>query len=275
MISRLRGGDAPEVAVGDNDARHVVTEGLEGKIIIVSGASSGIGAATAKELASSGAQVVVADIDEKGAADTAQAIRDAGGSAISTAVDVRDDASVRKMIDVTIEHFGRIDGLHNNVADIALVVKDTTILDMETWVWERTLQTNLTGIFHIMRHALPHMLKVGGGAIVNTSSASAFSAKPVNPGYASSKAALNALTRHVASAYGRQGIRCNAIAPGFIITDMTAKLPEEVRADWVRSIPLRRGGTPEDVANVCVFLASDLSAYVSGQVINVCGAMNT
>jgi NAD(P)-dependent dehydrogenase (short-subunit alcohol dehydrogenase family) len=267
------------VAVGDNDARHVVTEGLEGKIIIVSGASSGIGAATAKELASSGAQVVVADIDEKGAADTAQAIRDAGGSAISTAVDVRDDASVRKMIDVTIEHFGRIDGLHNNVADIALVVKDTTILDMETWVWERTLQTNLTGIFHIMRHALPHMLKVGGGAIVNTSSASAFSAKPVNPGYASSKAALNALTRHVASAYGRQGIRCNAIAPGAVRTEgavaAATAMGHDVEAFYKNLreniAHSHRDGTPEDIAAIVALLLSDRGSWINGQCISVDG----
>jgi len=254
-------------------------EGLEGKTIIVSGASSGIGAAAARELASSGAQIVVADIDDKGAARTAQAIRDAGHTATSIMVDVRDEASIKSMIDFTIDQYGRIDGLHNNVADIALVVKDTTILAMEVWVWEQSLQTNLTGIFHIIRHALPHMLKNGGGAIVNTSSASAFSGKPVNPAYASSKAGLNALTRHVASAYGRQGVRCNAIAPGAVRTEGAVAAAtamghnveafyKNLRENVAHS---HRDGTPEDIAATVALLLSDRGSWINGQCISVDG----
>lgn len=254
-------------------------EGLDGKVIIVSGASSGIGAATAKELARSGAQVVVSDIDESGAAETARMIRDAGHDAVSTAVDVRDEASVKDMIDFTLDHFARIDGLHNNVADIGLVVRDTTVLEMETWVWERTLETNLTGLFHIMRLALPHMLETGSGAIVNTSSASAFSAKPVNPGYASSKAGLNALTRHVASAYGRRGIRCNAVAPGAVRTEGAVAAAtamghdietfyKNLRENVAHS---HRDGTSEDIAAIVAFLLSDRGSWINGQCISVDG----
>ena len=252
-------------------------EGLENKVVVVAGASSGIGAATAHKLAQCGAKIVVADISDHGAKGTADAIVSSGGSAIPFQFDVTDESTIAALIAHVIDTHGRIDGLHYNVADVALTTKDTNLLEPE--VWERMLRVNLTGLFLTLRQCVPHMLKQGGGAIVSTSSAAAFSAEPNIPAYASLKAGLNALTRHVASAYGRQGVRCNAIAPGAIATEGALAVVNVMGADrdeWYGRVRetlahSHRDGKSEDIASMVAFLMSDEGSWINGQCISVDG----
>jgi len=254
-------------------------EGLKDKVVVVAGASSGIGAASAHKLAKHGANVVVADISDDGARATAEAIMSSGGSAIPFRFDVTDESTIVALIAHVVETYGRIDGLHYNVADVALTPKDTNLLDIDPADWERMLRVNLTGLFLTMRQVIPHMLKQGGGAIVNTSSAAAFSGEPNIPAYASSKAGMNALTRHVASAYGRQGVRCNAIAPGAIATEGALAVVNVMGADkdeWYGRVRetlahSHRDGEPEDVASLAAFLMSDEGSWINGQCISVDG----
>jgi NAD(P)-dependent dehydrogenase (short-subunit alcohol dehydrogenase family) len=254
-------------------------EGLQNKVVIVAGAALGIGAATARKLAKCGAKVVVADINENGAGATAESIRAAGGSAIPFWFDITDEQSIARMIAHVVDKYGQLDGLHNNVADVALTARDTNLLDVDLGVWERMLHVNLTGTFLTMRHAVRQMLKQGAGAIVNTSSAAAFSALPSVPAYASSKAGINALTRHVASAYGRQGIRCNAVAPGIIATEgavAAARQSDAERERWYRHVRenvahSHRDGKPEDIAAVVALMLSDEGSWINGQCFSVDG----
>jgi NAD(P)-dependent dehydrogenase (short-subunit alcohol dehydrogenase family) len=254
-------------------------EGLQDKVVIVAGAALGIGAATARMLANSGAKVIVADLSEKGAVATAESIRATGGSAVPFCFDITDEVTIARMIAYVIKEYGRLDGLHNNVADVALTAKDTNLLDIDLAVWDRTLRVNLTGHFLTMRHAVPQMLKQGGGAIVNTSSAAAFSAEPTIPAYASSKAGLLALTRHVASKYGRQGVRCNAVAPGAIATEGVVAVSKNMGGDmeqWYRHLRenvahSHRDGKPEDIAAIVALMLSDEGSWINGQCFSVDG----
>jgi len=253
-------------------------EGLRDKVIIVAGSALGIGAATARKLAKSGAKVILADLNEQAVA-TAESIRSTGGIATAFRFDITDEDTIKRMIAYAIDTYGRLDGLHNNVADIPLAVRDTNLLDVDLAVWERMFRINLTGCFLTMRHAVPEMLKQGGGAIVNTSSAAAFSAEPVRPAYGASKAGIVALTRHVATAYGRQGIRCNAVAPGAIMTEAAraaAKLMDGDPEQWFKHIReniahSHRDGTPEDIAAVVALMLSDEGAWINGQCFSVDG----
>jgi len=254
-------------------------EGLQDKVIIVAGSASGIGAATARKLAKYGAKLVLADIKEEEAATVAASIVEAGGIASSIRFDILDESTIAGLVAYTLDLHGRIDGLHNNVADVALTVRDTNLIDIELDVWERTLRVNLTGLFLTMRYVVPEMLKQGGGSIVNTSSAAAFSGEAEIPAYASSKAGLLALTRHVASAYGRRGIRCNAVAPGAIATEgavaailnMGGKVEERyqhMRENVTRS---HRDGKSEDIAMMVALLLSDGGSWINGQCYGVDG----
>jgi NAD(P)-dependent dehydrogenase (short-subunit alcohol dehydrogenase family) len=254
-------------------------QGLKDKIAIVAGAASGIGAASAHKLAAWGAKVIVADINGEGAQATSSAIAAYGGSALAFRFDVTDERSVTDLVTFALDHHGRLDGLHYNVADVALTARDTNILDIDLALWERMLRVNLTGLFLTMRQCIPHMLKQGGGAIVNTSSAAAFSGEGSIPAYSSSKAGLNALTRHVASAYGRAGIRCNAIAPGAIPTEGALAVVDLMGAngkEWYDHIRTNvahshRDGKPEDIASMVAFLLSDEGSWINGQCISIDG----
>jgi len=253
--------------------------GLQGKVVIVAGAASGIGAATARTLARYGCKVVLGDLPGAGAASTAALIDETGGAALHCDFDIVDEKSIADLFAFTLDSFGRLDGLHNNVAAVSLSVRDTNLLDIELDVWERTLRVNLTGLFLTMRHAVRQMLKQGGGAIVNTSSSAAFTGEERIPAYASSKAALLALTRHVSSAYGRQGIRCNAVAPSGIATEGAVAASKAMGADAEAYFRERRAhgphshraGRSEDIAEVVALLLSEGGSWINGQCINVDG----
>ena len=249
---------------------------LEGKVGIVTGAASGIGRATALALAREGAGVVVADLNPEGAKEVAAAIEAEGGRAIGHGCDVADEASIRGMIDAAVSSFGGLDILHNNAAasDFETMSRDTVVTDLEVEIWDRAFAVNARGPMLGCKHAIPRMLERGGGAIVNTSSASGLAGDLVRPAYGASKASVDALTKYVAAQYGKQGIRCNSIAPGVILTPSVENnlLPEHVEL-YVDSHLTPRLGRPEDIAAMVVFLASDEAEFVTGQVLSVDGGL--
>ncbi|MGE4404322.1 SDR family NAD(P)-dependent oxidoreductase [Pseudomonas sp.] len=252
-------------------------DGLKDKVIIIAGGALGIGAATARRLARDGAKVVIGDLNEKGAAATAASICDAGGVASSIGFDMTDEQSIKAMFDHAIERYGKLDGLHNNAADFKVMEGDSNILDITLEAWERTFKVDLTGFFLTMRHAIPLMLKQGGGSIVNTSSAAAFVAMPNLPAYSAAKAGVVSLTRHVAVLYGRQGIRCNNVGPGAVRTE-SADAAAEATGDpgwWDRVRDTishsNRNGRPEDLGSMVALLMSDEGSWINGQSIKVDG----
>jgi NAD(P)-dependent dehydrogenase (short-subunit alcohol dehydrogenase family) len=249
---------------------------LAGRVAIVTGAASGIGRATALALASEGAAVVVADLAGDGAERVAREIEGAGGRAVAQQTDVTDETSVAAMVETAVKSFGGLDVLHNNAAatDPALLAGDLDITAMEIAIWDRTLAVNLRGPMLGCKHAIPRMLERGGGSIVNTSSASGLAGDLVRTAYGASKAGLDALTRYVATQYGKRGIRCNAIAPGVIATPaLAANVPRDQIDAYERSHLTPRLGRPEDIAKVVVFLACDDAAFITGQVISVDGGL--
>jgi NAD(P)-dependent dehydrogenase (short-subunit alcohol dehydrogenase family) len=249
---------------------------LAGRVAIVTGAASGIGRATALALAREGAAVVVADLNAEGARQVASEIEAAGGRARGQAADVANEASVAAMVEAAVETFGGLDVLHNNAAasDPALMGGDGEVTALSLETWERTLAVNLRGPMLGCKHAIPRMLERGGGAIVNTSSATGLTGDLVRTAYGVSKAGLDGLTRYVATQNGKRGIRCNAIAPGVIATPaLAANVPPELIAVYERSHLTPRLGTPEDIASMVVFLASDEAAFITGQVLSVDGGL--
>ena len=250
---------------------------LEGRVAVVTGAASGIGRATVGLMAAEGASVVVADLDGDGAAEVAAAIVAGGGRAISLPVDVADEAAVVDMLAAAIDEFGRLDVLHNNAAALGRDVlgRDQDIVDLDVEVWDRTMAVNARGVLLGCKHAIPLMLAGGrGGAIVNTSSAAAWSAATTAAAYGASKAAVGALTAYVATMYGKRGIRCNAVAPGLVMTEnATARLSEERRAEFLDAQLTPTLAAPEDIGRAVVFLASDDAAFVTGQTVVVDGGM--
>jgi NAD(P)-dependent dehydrogenase (short-subunit alcohol dehydrogenase family) len=249
---------------------------LTDRVAIVTGAASGIGRATALALAAEGAAVVVADLFAEGAERVAREVTAAGGRAVAQPTDVGDEASVAAMVEAALKSFGRLDVLHNNAAatEPQLLAGDLELTAMDAAVWDRTLAINLRGPMLGCKHAIPRMLERGGGAIVNTSSASGLTGDLVRAAYGASKAGLDALTRYVATQYGKRGIRCNSIAPGVIATPaLAANVPQPQIDAYERSHLTPRLGRPEDIARAVVFLASDDAAFITGQVISVDGGL--
>jgi len=245
---------------------------LEGKTAIVTGAARGIGKAIALKFASEGANVAITDLMYNNAAQVVEDQLNAMGvKTRAYASDAADYADTQKVVEEIMKDFGRIDILVNNAG----ITKDGALKRMTEDQWDAVIAVNLKSVFNFTKALQPIMWKQAGGSIINMSSVVGVSGNANQCNYSASKAGIIGFTKSAAHELGVRGIRCNAIAPGFIETEMTASLPEEIRKGWAEKIPLRRGGTPEDVANVTLFLASDLSAYVNGQVINVCGGMNT
>ena len=238
---------------------------LQDRVAIVTGASSGLGLATARRMVEEGARVAIADIAHERASTAASELGDA---AIAVAVDVSDEQSVRRMVGSVVDRWGRIDIVHNNAAALGLDVlgRDGDVVDMEVDVWDRTMAVNLRGAMLVCKHAIPVMLSGGRGAIVNTSSLSGLLGEENHLAYACSKAALLAFTRHVANMHGVHGIRCNAVAPGLMLTDVAVERLSERQLKAFRSERLLDAAArPEDVANLVVFLVSDLAACITGQ----------
>ena len=249
---------------------------LAGRVAIVTGAASGIGRATAHALARQGAAVVVADLNSEGANRVAKEIEAEGARALGHACDVADEDSVRGMVAAAVDTYGGLDILHNNAANSnsAVIGRDGALVDMKVEVWEATMAVNLRGPMLGCKHGIPELLKRGGGAIINTSSTSGLVGDIARPAYGSSKAGVDSLTRYVATQYGKQGIRCNAIAPGVIATPaLEANVPKEQIELYKGNHLTPRLGKPEDIAGMVVFLASDDGAFVTGQVLSVDGGM--
>jgi NAD(P)-dependent dehydrogenase (short-subunit alcohol dehydrogenase family) len=240
--------------------------------VVVAGGGSGIGAATALRLAQEGAEVVVGDIDAAAAAEVAAAIVKAGGAAIGVGCDISDDASAENLVASAVKNFGGLDGIHINAADMKTLLSDTDALDVPLEVFDRTLAVNLRGHLLCTRRAIPALLKRGGGAIVYTSSGAAFFGEPTRVAYAVSKSGLHALMRHVASRWGKQGIRANAVAPGLVITEqLRANFPKDLEAAVLAITRSPRVGKSEDVAAMVAMLMSGDGAWINGQVFSVDG----
>lgn len=244
---------------------------LNGKTALITGAAKGIGKAIALKLASEGANIAFTDlqIDELAQA-TESEIAALGVKAKGYASNAANFEETHQVVEQILKDFGSIDILVNNAG----ITKDTLLLRMQEAQWDAVLTVNLKSAFNFIHACTPIMMKQRSGSIINMSSVVGVSGNAGQSNYSASKAGLIGLAKSTAKELGSRGIRANCIAPGFILTDMTKQLSEEVRKQWTETIPLRRGGTPEDVANVALFLASDLSSYVSGQVIHCCGGMN-
>lgn len=244
---------------------------LTGKTALITGAARGIGKAIALKFASEGANIAFTDlvIDENGKA-TEEEIAALGVKVKGYASNAADFAQSAEVVNQVKEDFGSIDILVNNAG----ITKDGLMLRMTEAQWDAVIGVNLKSAFNFIHACTPIMMRQKAGSIINMASVVGVHGNAGQANYAASKAGMIALAKSIAQELGSRGIRANAIAPGFILTDMTAALSDEVRAEWAKKIPLRRGGTPEDVANIALFLASDMSSYVSGQVIQVDGGMN-
>ena len=245
---------------------------LKGKKAIVTGGDRGIGEAISLSLAEKGAHIAVHyHKNEQKAEETVRRLEEFGVSALKVRADVASFVQVKKMVDEAKKNLGGIDILVNNAGFSG---PNSALEKIDTDEWKEVIEVNLTGVFYCCK-AAEQELRKNKGKIVNISSIAGKMGGVIGCHYAASKAGIIGFTKSIAKEVGSRNIRCNALAPGFIITEMTDKLPEDVKENWIKNIPLRRGGTPEDVANVCIFLGSELSSYVSGQVISICGAMQT
>lgn len=244
---------------------------LTGKTALITGAARGIGKAIALKFASEGANIAFTDlvIDENGKA-TEEEIAALGVKVKGYASNAADFAQSAEVVNQVKEDFGSIDILVNNAG----ITKDGLMLRMTESQWDAVIGVNLKSAFNFIHACTPIMMRQKGGSIINMASVVGVHGNAGQCNYSASKAGMIALAKSIAQEMGAKGIRANAIAPGFIETAMTEALSEEVRKEWIKGIPLRRGGTPEDVANIALFLASDMSSYVSGQVIQVDGGMN-
>lgn len=245
---------------------------LEGKVALITGASRGIGKAIAMKFASEGAHIAFSDLNrDQNMEDTEKELKALGVKAIGYASNAASFSDSEKLAEQVIHDFQKIDILVNNAG----ITRDNLLLRMTEQDWDAVITVNLKSVFNLTKAVQRYMIKQKGGSIINMSSVVGVNGNAGQSNYSASKAGMIGFTKSIAQELGSRNIRSNAIAPGFIETEMTHKLPDNVRAEWIKTIPLRRSGKPEDVANVAVFLASDYSSYVTGQVINVCGGMST
>ncbi|MCB1842197.1 MAG: SDR family oxidoreductase [Halioglobus sp.] len=248
---------------------------LTGKRILICGGATGIGAATVRRLCEAGARVAIGDLNIDRASALAEELGAAGGEVQAWHFDQGDEQSVNALVDNVVVRFGSLDGLFANVADLKTVLVDGDILTNDLALWERTLRVNVIGTVALVKAVLPHMLARESGAIVLTSSDASAIGEPERPAYAASKAAVNSLCRHVASQWGRKGIRCNTISPGFVLTEqLDANMPQELK-DWMlKGARSTRHGQPQDIAAAVAFLLSDDGEWVNGQVWRVNGGVS-
>jgi 3-oxoacyl-[acyl-carrier protein] reductase len=245
---------------------------LQGKVALITGASRGIGRGIAEKFAEQGANVAFTYVssDDKARALESELAKH-GIKAKGYKSDAANFAAAEQLINDIVAEFGTVDIVINNAG----ITRDTLLMRMTEEQWDEVMNTNLKSVFNITKAVQKPMLKQRYGSIVNLSSVVGVKGNAGQANYAASKAGIIGFTKSVALELGSRNIRCNAIAPGFIETEMTGALDEKVVAEWRNSIPLKRGGSPEDVANLALFLASDMSAYITGQTINVCGGMLT
>ena len=244
---------------------------LENKVALITGAGRGIGKAIAMRFAQEGCKIAFTDIALNDVVlETEKELKALGVEAKAYASNAANFEETHKVVDEIVKDFGRIDILVNNAG----ITKDTALKRMTEEQWDAVINVNLKSVFNFTKAVQPVMWKQAGGSVINMSSVVGVSGNANQCNYSASKAGIIGFTKSAAKEMGVRGIRHNAIAPGYIITAMTDALPEDVRKAWESQIPLRRGGMPEDVANVALFLASDLSSYVTGQVIHCCGGMN-
>ena len=245
---------------------------LEGKVAIITGASRGIGKAIAQKFVENGATVAFTYLssDEKAKALEEELTKN-GGRVKGFKSNASNFEEAQKLADEVIAAFGTIDIVVNNAG----ITRDNLLMRMSEEQWDEVMEVNLKSIFNLSKAVLRPMLKARKGSIINMSSVVGVSGNAGQTNYSASKAGILGFTKSLAQELGSRNIRCNAIAPGFIETEMTEKLDPNVVQEWRNTIPLKRGGTPEDVANLCLFLASDMSGYITGQTINVCGGMLT
>jgi 3-oxoacyl-[acyl-carrier protein] reductase len=243
---------------------------LENKVAIITGASRGIGRAIAERFIEEGATVAFTYLssDEK-ARQLEQELTAKGGVAKGFKSDASKFDSAQELVDAVVAEFGTVDVLVNNAG----ITRDTLLMRMSEQQWDEVIETNLKSAFNLTKAVIKPMLKAKSGSIINMSSVVGVSGNAGQANYAASKAGMIGFSKSVAQELGSRNIRCNSIAPGFIETEMTEVLDQKVVEEWRNSIPLKRGGSPVDVANATIFLASDMAAYVTGQTLHVCGGM--
>jgi 3-oxoacyl-[acyl-carrier protein] reductase len=245
---------------------------LEGKTALITGASRGIGKAIAQKFANEGASIAITNIfEDEEFINTVDEIKVHNAKVKGYVSNASNFEDSQKVVNEIVNDFGKIDILVNNAG----ITKDALLMRMSEDQWDAVIQVNLKSVFNLTKAVLQTMLKQKSGSIINMSSVVGVAGNSGQSNYSASKAGILGFTKSVAKELGSRNIRCNAIAPGFILTDMTENLPPDVKSEWISRIPLKRGGTPEDVANTALFLASDLSSYISGQTIHVCGGMLT
>lgn len=245
---------------------------LEGKTALITGANRGIGKAIALRFADNGADIAFSDLAyNEDSINLEKEIESLGVKGKGYASDASSFDGSQQLVNDVIKDFTKIDILVNNAG----ITRDNLLLRMNEQDWDLVININLKSMFNLTKAVMRDMIKQRFGVIVNMSSVVGIEGNAGQSNYAASKAGIIGFTKSVAQELGSRNIRCNAIAPGFIDTEMTSRLSEDIRKTWIDDIPLKRPGTTEDVANVAVFLASDLSSYVNGQVISVCGGMHT
>lgn len=244
---------------------------VQDKVALVTGGASGIGLSAATLLAQEGAKVVIADFNVEGAKESAESIKAQGGEAVGIFLDAGDENSIKEAVEYTVQHFGKISVLFNNVG-LTNLHKDLDVVNLDLDEWDRLMNVNLKSVLLGSRFAIPHMIEAGGGSIINTASMAGFTGDAVRAAYGASKAAVVNLTRYIAAQYGKDKIRCNAVAPGLILTPAAERnMSAEVLDIFSKYNALPYHGAPEDIGYTVVFLASDESKFITGQTIQVEG----